>query len=166
MLALPLGMTYFVVLITGLSVGLGVAIVTFGLPVVLVMWMARQFARLERWLTGGLLGLDMPDPYRPALGGWWSRLLSRIADPATSQPQHPSDHTAEPDHIQDHAHPDVLLTNAMYALNEGRITDTILSFPSAKKPMDRPSGDQNGTRALSVPVSGRMSGESSDRSQR
>jgi signal transduction histidine kinase len=71
------------VLITGLSVGLGVAIVTFGVPVVFVMWVARQFARLERRLLGALLGLDLPSPYRPAIGGWWARLASRIADPAT-----------------------------------------------------------------------------------
>jgi tetratricopeptide (TPR) repeat protein len=32
---------------------------------------------------------------------------------------------------EDPAHPDVLLTNAMYALNEGRITDTILSCEAA-----------------------------------
>jgi signal transduction histidine kinase len=82
-LALPLGTTYFVVLITGLSVGLGVAIITFGVPVVFVMWIARQFARLERRLLGALLGLDLPSPYRPAIGGWWARLVSRIADPAT-----------------------------------------------------------------------------------
>jgi signal transduction histidine kinase len=82
-LALPLGTTYFVVLVTGLSVGLGVAIITFGLPIVLTFAVARGFARFERRVAGGLLGLDLPDPYRPAVGGWWARLLSRIADPAT-----------------------------------------------------------------------------------
>jgi signal transduction histidine kinase len=82
-LALPLGITYFVVLFTGLSVGLGIAIITFGLPIVVVMALARGFARFERRLVGALLGVELPDPYRPALGGWWARLLSRIADPAT-----------------------------------------------------------------------------------
>jgi signal transduction histidine kinase len=71
------------VLITGLSIGLGVAIITFGLPIVVTFAIARGFARFERRVAGGLLGLDLPDPYRPAVGGWWARLLSRIADPAT-----------------------------------------------------------------------------------
>jgi signal transduction histidine kinase len=72
-----------VVLLTGLSVGLGVAIVTFGVPVVITMAVARGFARFERRLGGALLGLELPDPYRPAVGNWWARLMSRIADPAT-----------------------------------------------------------------------------------
>jgi hypothetical protein len=41
-----------------------------------------------------------------------------------------------------------------------------LSLPSAKKPMDRPSGDQNGSDGFSVPDSGRATGESRSRSHR
>src|SRR5262252_8543285 len=41
-----------------------------------------------------------------------------------------------------------------------------LSFPSAKKPMKRLSGDQNGKEGFSVPGSGCMRSESSDRIQR
>src|SRR5579859_5972571 len=37
------------------------------------------------------------------------------------------------------------------------------SFPSAKKPIDLPSGDQNGKTAFSVPRNGSAAGESSRR---
>ena len=44
------------------------------------------------------------------------------------------------------------------------MTSTRFSFPPAKKASDRPSGDQNGSPAPSVPGSARAVGESSDRS--
>jgi signal transduction histidine kinase len=71
------------VIATGLSTGLGVAILTFGLPVVIMIWIWRLMARLERFLASRLLGVELPPPYRPAEGGWFARLLSRIGDPAT-----------------------------------------------------------------------------------
>ena len=67
----------------GLSTGLGVSIMTFGLPVVFMMWVWRLMARFERFLASRLLGVDLPSPYRPAEGGWFARLLSRVGDPAT-----------------------------------------------------------------------------------
>ncbi len=82
-LALPLGLVYFVVIAAGLSTGLGVAIVTFGLPVVVMIWVWRLMARLERFLASRLLGIELPVPYRPTEGGWFARLLGRIGDPAT-----------------------------------------------------------------------------------
>ena len=42
-------------------------------------------------------------------------------------------------------------------------TSTFFSFPSAKKPTNRLSGDQNSDVAPSVPASGRADGESSSR---
>jgi Tfp pilus assembly protein PilF len=42
---------------------------------------------------------------------------------------------------EDPNHPDVLLTNAMYALREGRITDTILSCTAALTAADNPRWD-------------------------
>jgi signal transduction histidine kinase len=82
-IALPLGIVYFVVIATGLSTGLGVAILTFGLPVVIMIWVWRLMARFERFLASRLLGIELPAPYRPAEGGWFARLLSRLGDPAT-----------------------------------------------------------------------------------
>jgi signal transduction histidine kinase len=76
-------MTYFVIIAGGLSMGIGVAIVTFGVPVVIMIWIWRTMARLERLLCTRLLGVELPEPYRETEGGWFSRLLQRIGDPAT-----------------------------------------------------------------------------------
>src|SRR5437867_7137313 len=45
-------------------------------------------------------------------------------------------------------------------------TSIRFSFPSAKKPIERLSGDQNGNAAFSVPTSGRVSADSSERSHK
>src|SRR3954453_9527153 len=81
--ALPLGIAYFVVIAAGLSTGLGVSVLTFGLPIVIMMWVWRLLARLEGFLASRLLGVELPAPYRPAEGGWFARLASRLGDPAT-----------------------------------------------------------------------------------
>jgi signal transduction histidine kinase len=82
-IAFPLGIAYFVTIAAGLSTGLGVAIMTFGVPVVIMMWVWRLMARFERFLASRLLGVELPPPYRPAEGRWFARLLSRLGDPAT-----------------------------------------------------------------------------------
>jgi signal transduction histidine kinase len=85
LLAFPLGLAYFVFLVTGLAVGTGTAITLIGIPVLVGMLFAwRGLAMGERRLLNLLLGLELADPYRPlgspsALG----RLRERIADPAT-----------------------------------------------------------------------------------
>ncbi len=66
LLAFPLGTMYFVILITGLSLGLGLAILWVGIPILLVvagLWWA--FAALERLLARGLLGIDCGFAPRP-----------------------------------------------------------------------------------------------------
>ena len=84
MLALPLSAFYSVVILVGLSVGLGVAILTLGLPLVLMMGFWRWMARFERWLGERLLGVPLPSPYRPSSETrWFARLLARTADMAT-----------------------------------------------------------------------------------
>jgi len=56
-LAFPLGIVYFVLMITGLSVGAGLAILVVGfLILALTLALGRVFGRLERWLTSSLLG--------------------------------------------------------------------------------------------------------------
>jgi signal transduction histidine kinase len=82
--ALPLSCFYSVVILAGLSVGLGLAIVTLGLPLVLMMGFWRWMARFERWLGERLLGVSLPSPYRPNTEtGWFPRMLARAADVAT-----------------------------------------------------------------------------------
>jgi signal transduction histidine kinase len=84
LLALPLSTFYSVVIFTGLSIGLGVAILTLGLPLVLMMGFWRWMARFERWLAGHLLDVSLPSPYRESEErSWFGRLLARTADLAT-----------------------------------------------------------------------------------
>jgi len=85
-LAFPLGTLYFTFIITGLSVGFGLAIVIVGFPILvltLLGWLL--FARVERELAIHLLGarvrpMTVPDPVKRTA---WQRLLKTLADPVT-----------------------------------------------------------------------------------
>ncbi|GCE04501.1 sensor domain-containing protein [Dictyobacter aurantiacus] len=64
LLSFPLGIIYFVILVVGLSVGLGTVIVWIGLPILLLTLLAiRGIAIMERDLAANLL--QMPMPYIP-----------------------------------------------------------------------------------------------------
>jgi two-component system, OmpR family, phosphate regulon sensor histidine kinase PhoR len=86
LLAFPLGILYFTVIVTGLSVGLGLAIVMVGFLVLiltLLVWLV--FARIERELAIHLLGahirpMFVPDPTPLSM---WQRLLRTLGDPVT-----------------------------------------------------------------------------------
>jgi signal transduction histidine kinase len=86
LLALPLGVIEFTVLVTAISFGFGTAVTLIGIPVLIgTVWAWRWLAELERSLIGRLVGVDIPSPYRPdpAGGRWWRRVAARLADPAT-----------------------------------------------------------------------------------
>ncbi len=86
LIAFPLGTLYFIVIVTGLSVGLGLAILIVGLLILvltLLCWLL--FARVERELAIHLLGarvrpLSIPD-HSPR--STWQRLLRTLQDPVT-----------------------------------------------------------------------------------
>jgi signal transduction histidine kinase len=86
LLAFPLGTLYFVVIITGLSTGVGLSIVIVGLPILvltLLIWLL--FGRIERELAIHLLGaqvrpMSVPDSVRRTP---WQRLLKTLGDPVT-----------------------------------------------------------------------------------
>ncbi len=62
----PLGLFYFVFLVTALSVGIGLVIVLVGVPILLLtaaLWWC--FAAFERVLARGLLGAEVPPAPRP-----------------------------------------------------------------------------------------------------
>lgn len=86
LLAFPLGILYFVVIVTGLSVGFGLAIIMVGFPILIITLLCwLLFARLERELAIHLLGarirpMTVPDPVQRSL---WQRLLKTLADPVT-----------------------------------------------------------------------------------
>ena len=85
-LAFPLATFYFTVLVTGISLGLGLAIVFVGLAILIVMVLAwRLFGAVERLLAIHLLGagvrpMSVPEPPAPILIERGRRIL---ADPVT-----------------------------------------------------------------------------------
>ncbi len=65
LLGLPLGTAYFVILVTGISLGFGLVVIWVGVPILLlvfaVSWALCQF---ERTLAIGLLKADIPPASR------------------------------------------------------------------------------------------------------
>lgn len=66
LLSFPLGLFYFVFFITGMSLGLGLAVILIGLPILMFMFAAvKGLASFERKLAAGLLNAEM-EPRRHA----------------------------------------------------------------------------------------------------
>jgi signal transduction histidine kinase len=83
--SMAVGIFWFVVLVSGISVGLSLVIVWVGLPILALTMLAwRGGAWLERRWVGLALGARIPEPYRPLPpGGLLARWLATAADPAT-----------------------------------------------------------------------------------
>ena len=87
LLGLPLGVLGFVVLVTGISLGLGLLVTLLGIPVLVVtVLVARTLASFERRLAWSLLDAPMPsggripdDPER----GLWRRLRAMLTGART-----------------------------------------------------------------------------------
>ncbi len=78
---LPIALVSFTVIVTGLSVGVGMLITLVGLPILVVtLEAARMFAMIERWRAEQVTGAPMSAAYRPPTAGgswlrrWWDRL--------------------------------------------------------------------------------------------
>ena len=102
LLGLPLGIAYFVFLVTGISVGFGLLVIWVGVPVLaLVLVGSWAMCRFERLLVNALLKEDLPavsreDRSRQSEGGSqrlgaeerlfigaWRRLKSHLSDRLT-----------------------------------------------------------------------------------
>lgn len=86
LLALPLGLAYFVFLVTGISVGAGLVVVWVGVPILFGMMLAwRELGRFERVLQRGLLGADIEEPKGSIRGegSLWQRTKRMLADSVT-----------------------------------------------------------------------------------
>ncbi|KRF14974.1 sensor histidine kinase [Nocardioides sp. Soil796] len=83
--ALALAVPAFVLMVTGLAVGVALAVTLFGLPVLaLTAYVARGFAHVERRRVRTLLYADAPTPhYRRARdeSGWLRRAVAPLTDP-------------------------------------------------------------------------------------
>jgi signal transduction histidine kinase len=84
-LSFAVGLFWFVVLVTLIATGAGLAITLVGLPLLagtLILW--TYGARLERFRVNALLGVHIENPYRPLpQGSNWTRFKTRALDPYT-----------------------------------------------------------------------------------
>jgi hypothetical protein len=86
LLAFPLGLFYFVFLVTGISVGVGLVVIWVGIPILLVVagawWL---FAAFERVQALHLLGARLPATPRPweKAEGVWGRLKAHFGTGST-----------------------------------------------------------------------------------
>jgi Putative sensor len=85
LLGLPLGTAYFVWIVTGLSVGAGLAITLLGIPILtLVLANVRPLLTAERGLANALLGTRLPPVAMAPRGeGWLGRLKAYWTDGTT-----------------------------------------------------------------------------------
>jgi hypothetical protein len=85
-LAFPLGLFYFIFLVTGLSVGLGLVIVWVGIPILLVMagawWLFGAFERLQANLLLGAAVSAPPRAWEDA-NGVWGKIKAHFGSSAT-----------------------------------------------------------------------------------
>jgi signal transduction histidine kinase len=85
LLSLGLGTTWFVILVVGLSTGIGLLITLLGIPILIgVLYATRPMADLERALVAGLLEERTAGRYRrPQREGAWASITARLAEPQT-----------------------------------------------------------------------------------
>jgi signal transduction histidine kinase len=84
-LALPMGIIAFTVLVTGWSLALGLLITLIGFPIaMLTIQSSRGLAWLERRRAALVYGAPIEGVYRPpASGRFWDRLKAMFGDPQT-----------------------------------------------------------------------------------
>jgi signal transduction histidine kinase len=84
LLDFPVGIFWFVVIVTGLATGVGTLITLVGLPILTATFIAaRAGAELERLRAEAFLGIEIKRPHRPEPAkGWLSKLLAPFHDPA------------------------------------------------------------------------------------
>ena len=86
LLAFPLGLVYFVFLVTGLSVGVSLVVIWVGIPILLVMagawWLLAAFERVQ---ARYLLDAEIPSAPRPweRADGVWGKLKAHFGSGST-----------------------------------------------------------------------------------
>jgi Putative sensor len=85
LLGLPLGIVYFTWFVTGLALGLGLAITVIGIPILtLVLASVRPLLAGERALANSLLDAKVPPaPLAPEAEGVWKSFLAYWKDTAS-----------------------------------------------------------------------------------
>jgi signal transduction histidine kinase len=84
MLALPIGIATFTVVVTGWAVSLCLAITLIGLPLAMAtIYVSRWMAWIERRRAALVLGEPIPGVYKSPRGGFLNRLKALFSDPST-----------------------------------------------------------------------------------
>jgi hypothetical protein len=85
LLGLPLGIVYFTWFVTGLALGLGLAVTLLGIPILtVVLASVRPLLAGERALANALLDAGVPPaPLAPAGEGWWGWFKAYWTDSAS-----------------------------------------------------------------------------------
>ena len=87
LLSFPLGLCYFILIVTGLALGVGMLVIWVGLPILFVtLLMVRGMATIERRLAASLLHVSFPyEDYGQEAGGqsFLRRFASVLRDPST-----------------------------------------------------------------------------------
>ena len=86
LLGLPLGVAYFTFYVTGLSLGIGLLIMTIGAVILVALLLAaRPIAHFERMLAVGLVGEPIPPIPAPRTSGpgFWKWLAGTAGDSVT-----------------------------------------------------------------------------------
>src|SRR5829696_2359045 len=85
LLALPLGVAYVAILVAGLSVGAGLAVIVVGLALlVATLFAARALAAVERMLARRLLRISIHPPLEGGIhANWRQRVQLWLRDPVT-----------------------------------------------------------------------------------
>jgi len=84
LLSFPLGLFYFVVLVTGISLGLGLLITLVGIPLLMLMvlvWWGLAF--IERHLAISLLRADIAPMHTRLYGNLWHKYKQIFKNPVT-----------------------------------------------------------------------------------
>ena len=84
LLSFPLGIFYFVLIVTGLSVGFGLVFTLIGIPILfvtLLLW--RVFASFECLLSKIMLGIDVGSVPMEQKDGLWGKIKNYLTDSYT-----------------------------------------------------------------------------------
>ena len=84
-LCFPLGIFYFVCLVTGISVGFGLLITVFGIFILFGVFLyVRAMSRFEIELTNTMLGTQIrPQIVDPEIKGFWKRFREKLRSPSS-----------------------------------------------------------------------------------
>jgi len=84
-LSFPLGIFYFVILVTGISLGFGLLITLFGIFILFgVLILVRAFSKFEAEFTNIFLGTQIrPQLVDPEIQGFWKRFREKLRSSLT-----------------------------------------------------------------------------------